>query len=43
VTSVKVSVEACTVKVLWKFLNDEKNAPKMRAYSVSVPLEQTAN
>jgi hypothetical protein len=39
VTSVKVSVESCTVKVLWKFLDGEPDAPQMRAYSVSVPIE----
>jgi hypothetical protein len=43
VTSVKVSVESCTVKVLWKFLDGEPDAPQMRAYSVSVPIEQTAD
>jgi hypothetical protein len=43
VTSVKVSVESCTVKVLWKFLDGEPDAPRMRAYSVSVPIEQTAD
>jgi hypothetical protein len=39
VTSMKVSVESCTVKVLWKFLDGEPDAPQMRAYSVSVPIE----
>jgi hypothetical protein len=43
VTSVKVSVESCTVKVLWKFLDGEPESPHMRAYSVSVPLEQAAD
>jgi hypothetical protein len=43
VTSVRASVEACTIKVYWKFLDRNKEAPRMRAYSVSVPLEQTAN
>ena len=43
VTSVQVSVESCIVKVYWKFLGRDGNAPQMRAYSVSVPLEQTAN
>jgi hypothetical protein len=43
VTSVKVSVESCTVKVLWKFLDGKLDAPQMRAYSVSVPIEGTAD
>ncbi len=43
VTSVKVSVESCTVKVLWKFLDGEPGAPQMRAYSVSVPIEHAAD
>ena len=43
VTSVTVSVESCTVKVLWKFLDGEPDAPRMRAYSVSVPIEETAD
>jgi hypothetical protein len=43
VTSVKVSVESCTIKVLWKFLDAEHKAPQMRAYSVSVPIEPTSD
>ena len=43
VASVKVSVESCTVKVLWKFLDAEQEAPQMRAYSVSVPIEPTSD
>lgn len=43
VASVKVSVESCTVKVLWKFLHAEQEAPQMRAYSVSVPIEPTSD
>lgn len=43
VTSVKLSVESCTVKVYWKFLDREGDAPHMRAYSVSVPLAPSAN
>ncbi len=43
VTSVKLSVESCTVKVYWKFLDREDDAPQMRAYSVSVPLAPSAN
>ncbi len=41
VTDIKVSVETCTVKVRWKFLDRdrEEDAPHMRAYSVSVPLD----
>lgn len=54
VKSVKVSVESCTVKVLWKFLDGKGDgnadgnvdhrdgAPHMRAYSVSVPLQTAA-
>jgi hypothetical protein len=43
VTSVTVSLESCTVKVLWKFLDGEPDAPQMRAYSVSVPIGETAD
>jgi hypothetical protein len=44
VESVKVSVDACTVKVAWKFLDQEERSSKhMRAYSVSLPLEASAN
>jgi hypothetical protein len=43
VASVKVSVESCTVKVLWKFLHAEQEALQMRAYSVSVPIEPTSD
>jgi alkanesulfonate monooxygenase SsuD/methylene tetrahydromethanopterin reductase-like flavin-dependent oxidoreductase (luciferase family) len=43
VESVKVAVESCTVKVLWKFLDREERTPHMRAYSVSLPLESTGN
>ena len=43
VASVKVSVESCTLKVLWKFLDAEEEALQMRAYSVSVPIEPTSD
>ena len=43
VASVKVSVESCTVKVLWKFLDAEREGPQMRAYTVSVPIEPTSD
>lgn len=43
VESVTFSVESCTVKVYWKFLNRDAHTPHMRAYSVSLPLERTAN
>ncbi len=42
VTSVKVSVETCTVKVYWKRL-DREDAPQMRSYSVSLPLDETSD
>jgi len=43
VDSVKVSVESCTVMVLWKFLDEERESPHMRPYSVSLPLAPSAN
>ena len=44
VESVKVSVDTCTVKVAWKFIEQEEQpTPHMRAYSVSLPLEASAN
>jgi hypothetical protein len=43
VASVKVSVESCTVKVLWNFLDAEREGPQMRAYTVSVPIEPTSD
>jgi len=43
VEKVKVSVDSCTVKVAWKFLDEEeRSSPHMRAYSVSLPLEASA-
>jgi hypothetical protein len=43
VESVKISVDSCTVKVLWKFLDQEQQSPHMRAYSVSLPLAPSTN
>ena len=41
VESVKVSVDSCTVKVAWKFIDqeDERQSPHLRPYSVSLPLK----
>jgi hypothetical protein len=44
VESVKVSVDTCTVKVAWRFLDpQEQPTQHMHAYSVSLPLEASAN
>ena len=43
VESVQFAVETCRVKVYWKFLDRERHDPRMRAYSVSLPIEQAAN
>jgi hypothetical protein len=43
VESVKVSVDSCTLKVAWKFLDEERRSSHVRAYSVSLPLEASAH
>jgi hypothetical protein len=42
VESVKVSADTCTVKVAWKFLDEEQQSPRMRRYSFPLPLAPSA-